>query len=200
MKISTHHKTAKKGFTLIELLVVIAIIAALGGLSFGPIMNHLTNAEVKKAQNVCKQLTGAISTFESEYDSLPYTGSSYPSSDEEIETDTADFLEVIMGLEDEINDKQKQFFTTDQAKGSKDGLVYTGATLNSLLDKWGNPYTIILDYDSDGVVDASKIATGTSTATTEATAYKKELHIQDAVAATPGPDKEFNDKQDANSW
>jgi len=191
MKSSINNKTTKKGFTLVELLVVIAIIATLGGLAFGPVMKHLRAADVTKAKKVCKDLTFAIDGFEQTYDSLPYTGS-YPSSDDNVVTSDKAFLDVLMGVDTDINDRGKKFFTSDEAKGEKDGLVFTGGNVVKLVDKWGNPYTIRLDYDGNGVIDASAIGTGKS--------YKIELHIENAIAASPCADGEFNDIEDAKSW
>jgi len=190
MKLNKSSKNSKKGFTLIELLVVIAIIATLGGLSYGPLMKHLRRADVMKSQNVCKQLTAAISTYESEYDSLPYPGS-YPTTDKLIKTDDSDFLEVIMGINTDINDKGIKFFETDQAKGSKNGLVYENGNVVSLLDKWSNPYYLILDYDADGEIDAADLGQGS---------IYEELRAGEAIAATPGPDKQFDGVLDAISW
>lgn len=180
---------------MIELLVVIAIIASLGGLSYGPIMKFLTTADLTKTTKVCKDLTFAITSFEQEYDSLPYTESSYPVNDSLETTDTDELLNVLMGKNLEINDRGKEFFKADQAKGSKGGLVYTGSNVTSLLDKWGNAYHILLDYSGDGELNATDIgpaATGIS--------YKIELHVDDAIAASPGKDTIFNDEQDAKSW
>jgi prepilin-type N-terminal cleavage/methylation domain-containing protein len=201
MKLSNSKKTSTKGFTLIELLVVISIIATLGGLSYGPIMRHLETADVNKTVVVCKALTSSITLFETEYDSLPYTGASYPAADTSYVTSSKDFLDVLMGANTAaalaINDKGKEFFTTDQAEDTKDGLVYTAGNLVSLTDKWGNPYKIRLDYDGDGIIDATQI---TSAPAATGTAYKTDLHVSHAIAATPGKDTIYNDVKDAKSW
>ncbi len=199
MKLSNHKKTSTKGFTLIELLVVIAIIAALGGLSYGPILRFLETSDVNKTTKVCKDITFAITGFETEYDSLPYTGGTYPTADANVVTNAAGgraFLEVLMGINTTINDKGKEFFNADQAEGdpatAKDGMVYNAGAIVSLLDKWGSPYTIRLDYDGNGVIDTTQIGTGDS--------YTNDLRVDDAVAASPGKDKLYNDVKDAKSW
>jgi len=197
MKLLIHKKANKKGFTLIELLVVIAILATLSGLAYGPIMKHLRGADLLKAKKVCKDLVAAIDSFESEYDSLPYTGS-YPDGTSDnvtggvnIETDDADFLKVLMGIDTDINDRGKQFFTADNADGERDGLIYTGTDVTKLVDKWKNVYTIRLDYSADGIIDATKIGAGSS--------YKDNIRAS-AIVASPGPNALFDDKQDAISW
>jgi len=191
MKIS-QTSSNKRGFTLIEILVVIAIIAALGGLSYGPIMKYLTLADVTEAQKVCKDLTFAVDNFEIEYTHLPYTGTNYPTSDAAIETSTSAFLDVLMGEDTDINDKAKKFFEASEAKSGKNGLVYDGGSVDKLVDKWAKPFTIMLDYDDNGIVDATDIGTGA--------AYKKELRINGSIAASAGPDGEYNDALDAKSW
>jgi prepilin-type N-terminal cleavage/methylation domain-containing protein len=191
MKLSKNNTHIAKGFTLIELLVVIAIISTLGGLSYGPIMRQLQSADVLKATKVCKDLTFSINGYEQTYGSLPYVGADYPAVDENIKTEDSEginFLNIIMG----DNDRGKKFFTSDEAKGTKDGLVFESGNVVKLVDKWNNPYTIRLDYDGDGVIDASLIADGAP--------YEKELHIESAIAASPTADGLFNDERDAKSW
>ncbi len=196
MKLSKNYKTSKKGFTLVELLVVIAILATLGGLSYGPIMKHLRTADVAKAKKVCKDLTFAIGGFEQEYDSLPYVGT-YPTDDELYKTDTAAFLDVLMGKNTDINDRAKEFFKADEAQGQKDGLVYTGLNVTKLTDKWGNPYHIMLDFSGDGIINAKDIGGGIPVT---GISYKDNLHVDSAIAASPTNDGLFNDEQDAKSW
>ncbi len=194
MKIIKHTQSSKKGFTLMELLVVVAIIAILGGLAYGPIVGFMTTADVTKTKKICKDITFAIEGFQAEYDSLPYTGT-YPSNDENVTTDSGDLLEVLMGINTDFNDKAKKFFTADRAKGDRDGLVYSGDNVSKLIDKWNNPYTIRLDYGANGIIDATKIGNNA-----EGPAYKTNLNVDSAIVASPGPDQEFNDKQDAKSW
>lgn len=100
-----------------------------------------------------------------------------------------------MGIDTSLNDRAKDFFTADRAIGDKDGLVYSGENVSALKDKWNNPYSIRLDYDADGVIDATQIG-----ANTEGPAYKNSLNVDSAIAASPGPDQLFNDKKDATSW
>jgi prepilin-type N-terminal cleavage/methylation domain-containing protein len=203
MKLSNLKKSSMKGFTLIELLVVISIIATLGALSYGPYLRHLETADVNKTVVVCKALTGSIELFESEYDSLPYSGASYPAADTTYITNVAsgkDFLDVLMGANNAaalaINDKGKEYFTADQSKGTKDGLVYAAGNLVSLLDTWGNPYKIRLDYDGDGIINSTAITSPAASGT----AYKTDLHVSSAIVATPGKDTIYNDIKDAKSW
>jgi len=54
---------ARKGFTLVELLVVIAIIAALAGLSYGPIMKQLNAADRTEAISNARSINTAMLSF-----------------------------------------------------------------------------------------------------------------------------------------
>ena len=192
MKLSKNNKTSTRGFTLIELLVVIAIIATLGGLSFGPIMKYLGTAKITKVKKVCKDLTFAITGFEQEYDSLPYSGNTYPSVDASYRTGGVGrpLLKVLIGADTNINDKGKRFFVADEAKGRKDGFTYfANGSIENLYDTWGNVYTIRLDYDADGIIDASVIGT-----------YSDTLRVGNSIVVSPGKDGLYDDNQDAKSW
>ncbi len=70
MKLSALKKN-RKGFTLIELMVVIAILAALGGIGFAPIMDHLNDGERQKAQSNMKTLHTMLQGFKTDHGSYP---------------------------------------------------------------------------------------------------------------------------------
>ncbi len=53
----------KGGFTLIELMVVIAILAALGAMSYGPIMDRLNDGDRQVASNNLKQVHTMLQQF-----------------------------------------------------------------------------------------------------------------------------------------
>lgn len=152
MKITTIKKSPK-GFTLVELLVVMAIIAGLAALSSPVVFKYLTKAKIMTAQQACVTLGLAIEQFENDYNFLPYSGSA-PNSDETVRTDGG-FMNVICGLEDEINYKQTKFFSYNDAKGGPgsytDGLSLKGGKAE-LFDPWGQRYYVVLDYDLDGEI------------------------------------------------
>ena len=150
MKIRTK---AAKGFTLVELLVVIAIIAGLAALSSPVVMKQLTKAKIVKAQQACMTLNLAIEQFDNDYNFLPYSGGA-PSSDETVRSDSS-FMNIMCGIEDQINYKQTKFFTYNDAKGGPgsytDGL-HISSNQAELYDPWGQLYYITLDYDLDGEI------------------------------------------------
>lgn len=154
MKI-THQKA--KGFTLVELLVVIAIIAVLAALSTPVIITALVKARVVSAKAVCVSLGNAVDRFESEYSYLPYDPSdSAPNADEEYKTEDGIML-VLAGVDDTVNTKQIKFFTLGSPKGGdtnpRDGMVLTMTPpVAKVYDVWGEPYSITLDYDLDGII------------------------------------------------
>lgn len=174
----TVHKKAH-GFTLVELLVVIAIIAALASFATPLVLKQLKKAQIVKATAVCSALESAVDSFQNEYNYLPYSGESSPTSDDEGKTTSeGSIITVLAGKEDKINFKEIKFFEQDTPNGSspdsyKDGMHVT-ADSAALYDPWGkNPntagsgvYHLVLDYDMDGVIqnpyDAAKEVAGKS--------------------------------------
>ncbi len=59
------------GFTLIELMVVIAILAALGAMSYGPIMDRLNDGDRQVASNNLKQIHTMLQQFQQDRGSFP---------------------------------------------------------------------------------------------------------------------------------
>ena len=201
MKLSNKHLfTGKsKGFTLVELLVVISIIATLGALSYGPIMKQIENSQVLKATKVCNDLVAAIDNFQIDYGYLPYEGAAYVPTDALIETDATagiDFLNVLIGNNININDRGISYFDADQADGVTDGLVLNQAgNILSLVDKWGNPYSILLDYDQNGMISLAPL-----TIEEDAGRYDADRQTTSAVVLSPGRDGLFDDIKDSTSF
>jgi len=139
---------SRKGFTLIELLVVISIIAVLAaaGFSVGPAI--LNRAKKVSAQASATALAGAVEQFYTEYSALPDPGSN--SSDAEFNTSASGnaLLRILSG--ENVNDqnpRQIRFLTAKQAKNGMDGMIYVSGNVSSMLDPWGQPFYIRLDYD-----------------------------------------------------
>ena len=202
MKLSNKQLFTKipKGFTLVELLVVIAIIATLGALSYGPILKVIENANVVKSNKVCKDLVAAVDSFQLEYGYLPFIGTDFPTADTEILTDNIAFLDVLMGNNTDVNPKGISYFDADQADGPNDGLVLDTINGNpvSLLDKWGNPYHILLDYDGDGTIALSTLLTDIDA---DSGAYQNQsIRTQTAIALSPGSSMTFDEVGDSASF
>lgn len=143
-----------KGFTLVELLVVIVIIAVLAALATPAILAGLKRAKITKAVNICTSFEGAVTSFEVEYNYLPFGGGgTSPTTDDEVRSND-DVVAVLAGAEDELNFKQVKFFETEEPTGNKDGMEvdFDNGTA-TLYDPWGELYFIIIDYDLDGRID-----------------------------------------------
>lgn len=148
-----------RGFTLVELLVVIAIIATLAATSFtiGPAM--INKARKVSALASATGITNAVEQFYSEYSALPDPAASPGSTDETIETNTAQgatLLNILSGIGgNSQNPRGIRFLTAKEAKNNRDGVVYAaggaGAASNieQMFDPWGQPYFVRLDFDYD---------------------------------------------------
>ena len=142
---------SRKGFTLIELLVVIAIIAVLAsaGFAVGPAM--MNRAKKLSAQATATNIANAVEQFYTEYSALPDPGSN--SADNEFATDQADLLDILAGgirtRSIEQNPRKIRFLSVKDAKNNMDGALYAGTAISKILDPWGQPFYIRLDYEYD---------------------------------------------------
>ncbi len=71
MKLSRTPVRRKGGFTLIELMVVIAILAALGAMSYGPIMDRMNDGDRQVASNNLKQIHTMLLQFNTDRGMFP---------------------------------------------------------------------------------------------------------------------------------
>lgn len=142
---------SRKGFTLIELLVVIAIIAVLAaaGFAVGPAM--MNRAKKLSAQATATSIANAVEQFYTEYSALPDPETS--TADAEFATDAAPLLDILAGGSEtksiEQNPRKIRFLSVKEAKNGLDGAIYSGNTISKILDPWGRPFYIRLDYDYD---------------------------------------------------
>jgi prepilin-type N-terminal cleavage/methylation domain-containing protein len=188
----THSLRHRRGFTLIELLVVIAIIAVLAAAGFSAGTAAVNRAKKLKAQAAATAIELAINSFKNDYGYLPDPSGS-ASEDEELTTDSKDLLEILLGTEDESDDmanpKKIKYLSLKEGKNDKDGLIYStdGSDVEALYDPWGNPYTIVLDYDYD-----EQVETPGATATT--------LNGRSAAVYSPGADETEGTADDVKTW
>jgi prepilin-type N-terminal cleavage/methylation domain-containing protein len=148
---------SRKGFTLIELLVVIAIIAVLAsaGFAVGPAM--MNRAKKLSAQATATNIANAVEQFYTEYSALPDPGSN--SADAEFATNVSPLLDILAGGSEtksiEQNPRKIRFLSVKEAKNRMDGALYTEdpiskiSKIDKILDPWGQPFYIMLDYDYD---------------------------------------------------
>jgi prepilin-type N-terminal cleavage/methylation domain-containing protein len=143
--------SSRKGFTLIELLVVIAIIAVLAsaGFAVGPAM--MNRAKKLSAQATATNIANAVEQFYTEYSALPDPGSN--SAEAQFATDASPLLDILAGGSETIsieqNPRKIRFLSVKEAKNGMDGALYTDDAISKILDPWGQPFYIRLDYDYD---------------------------------------------------
>jgi prepilin-type N-terminal cleavage/methylation domain-containing protein len=150
---TTSYSSSSKGFTLVELLVVVAIIAVLASATFaiGPAM--MNKARKLSAQAAASNLSNAVEQFYTEYSALPGAGSNTPVATNS--TAGVAVLNILAGIETSTtpeNPRKIRFFSYKEAKGTgasaRDGLVYSGNTISSFVDPWGEPYFIMMDNET----------------------------------------------------
>lgn len=147
MKTSSH-TSLPKGFTLIELLVVIAIIAVLAsaGFAVGPAM--MNRAKKVSGQATATAIVNAVEQFYTEYSALPATSDS--PSETKLDTKDSAMLKILAGEDTNGQNPRKiRFLSVKEAKNGIDGAVYSGNSLSEILDPWGKPYYLWLDYNYD---------------------------------------------------
>jgi prepilin-type N-terminal cleavage/methylation domain-containing protein len=193
MKTSSH-SSSPKGFTLIELLVVIAIIATLAAASFavGPAM--INRAKKVSAQATAVSIANAVEQFYTEYSALPDPASN--SSDAQFTTDEAPLLDILAGgsasKSIEQNPRKIRFLSVKEAKNNMDGAVYNGNAISKIVDPWGQPFYIRLDYDYDERITVSPGVAGTN-----ATLNGKRVAVYSLGVKSPG---DANAKSLVKTW
>lgn len=150
MKTPPSHRRPS-GFTLVELLVVIAIIAVLASAGFAAGNVAMNKAKKVTAQAAAQSIVSAVDSFYSENSALPVpSGNASAEGGSKYESNSVDglkILNILTGLEDEVNTRKVRYLTIKEAKSKKGGIVYntSGKEVTGLYDPWGNPYFIVLD-------------------------------------------------------
>ncbi len=130
----------KGGFTLIELMVVIAILAALGAMSYGPIMDRMNDGDRQVASNNLKQIHTMLQQFQIDRSTYPCdsTAEELTESKPDInfgeltgDSSNAYFRQLLMV---EANPSEKVFFAKINCSGKNmakegDGKVANGKAL-----------------------------------------------------------------------
>ncbi|MEM9943833.1 MAG: DUF1559 domain-containing protein [Planctomycetota bacterium] len=123
---------SRKGFTLVELLVVIAIIGILIGMLLPAVQQVREAARKTSCLNNMRQIAVATHNFESTYEKLPYGAKDRFNADENTDTWTTGFIQIMPYIEkDDIAsrwDPRERRNSTNDADG--DG--FTNAILVQL--------------------------------------------------------------------
>lgn len=160
---------SRKGFTLVELLVVIAIIAVLAsaGFAVGPAM--MNRAKKLSAQATATNIANAVEQFYTEYSVLPDPDTVSNSAEKEFTTNESDLLDILAGGSEtksiEQNPRKIRFLSVKEAKNGMDGALYTDDAISKILDPWGQPFYIMLDYDYDEKLKVDPVAGSAPTST-----------------------------------
>jgi prepilin-type N-terminal cleavage/methylation domain-containing protein len=184
----------RSGFTLVELLVVIAIIAVLASAGFAAGAAAMNKAKKVTGDSVAQSIVSAVNSYYTENASMPVPqGASSGDDGTKFDTSKGDgikVLEILTGLDDEINTRRVRYLTVKEGKGKKNGIEYnsTGKQITGLYDPFGNPYFIVLDTNYE---ERIKVKPGTTTVT---------LNGKRAAVYSAGQDKKGGTPDDIKTW
>jgi prepilin-type N-terminal cleavage/methylation domain-containing protein len=186
-----------RGFTLIELLVVITIIGILASAAFPVINGVMARARKVKVMAVAKDLQVAIKSYQTEYNRYPGPSGADTTVDTRTDTNLVSILLGGAGTGAITNPREIKFLDLPIAKNGVGGLVGTGGAAGyTLVDEWGQGFTVIMDTDYDNQIDNPdtsnsdpKISSGAS----------PQLPTGSAVYSN-GSDKKKSTKDDIVSW
>ncbi|MGB1875179.1 MAG: type II secretion system protein [Akkermansiaceae bacterium] len=152
-----------RGWTLVEMLVVIGMIGSLAAISF-PVYRSIQKKVDDTQQGMFwASMERAVENFETEYNYLPYVGSSYPSSEPNFTYNKLnDLATVLVGgytASNNANYKGIVFWEPDPPKQSSppytNGVVVSGTGLTKTAtwyNSWGSTFRYFtMDYNMDGM-------------------------------------------------
>lgn len=155
-------RPARSAFTLVELLVVMSIIAALAGLLFSGAGAVTMQVKKIKTRALFASLKMGVDMYYTEYQRMPQLGGASGGSDMSFRSDEPLGRELVSALTGEVDDEiakrlnPKAFafceFNEKQMR-ENNSQGYGGY----LIDGFGNPFYMIMDYDYDGEIDQNSV-------------------------------------------
>ena len=195
-------QSSQSAFTLIEMLTVITIIGILASMAFPVVTGVMERARKVKTLAVIKDLQVGIKGYLTEYNHYP---SRTTDNDVEVKTDGSGgdtpLIAVLLASDSqtELNGRGIKFVDLPIGKNGRGGLIGQSADDYQLLDEWGEPYTVIMDTDSDEKVANPDTGNEDSSISSEAS---PDLPMGVAIYSLgpDGPKKKTFGKKAVTSW
>ena len=166
-----------RGFTLIELLVVVTIIGILASLSVPAVNMALDAAKRADASAMIGNLQTALTSYQSEYSDWPRIVASNTNSEGDVFIGPgawADLYQVLAAVTNNSNlvysnnRRQIPFIQfpnkilssgsyTAGSMGSIIGNETNPTAVVNVLDPWGRPYNLVLDYNYDNTIQVPNL-------------------------------------------
>lgn len=124
-------------------IACIAVLFILANVALG-------NAVKPSPRGTANEIVIAIKGYGVEYNRFPLLGERLP-VDSEVITSSGSLLNALMGDDDKINPRKIKFIDPPIAKNNVNGLLEKDGK-RMLVDPWGKPYYILIDFDGDGKV------------------------------------------------
>ena len=183
------------GYVTTVLMTILAVLAAIvftTGLAVSK--SVFKSAQKTITLSIATQLETAVNNFFEEYGILPKGGN----VDTVVRTDKdRAFFNELLGLNaagaGSLNPRSVKFLSLREAKydmNGENGLIYSadGTSAEGLFDKWGGPYHVALDLDSDGKVTVPSQSGAPITLERRAAAW------------SDGPDRKPGTGDDVTTW
>jgi len=205
----------KKGFTLIEMVVVLAVIAILAAILTPTLTRYIESARVRRAENDCKVIAGAVAAFNADVGEWPIwisgaqadmrsaddavnllvgpgtdplnTGSLADWDDALSSANAADSIATISA---QLNENDPGYATGPGRRQWKGPYLSEAAGRQEIgIDPWGNKYLVVVKSLQPGAADTDALSLSSyvlSAGPNEVIETAFDLPLGTGVA--PGPD------------